>query len=121
MRRGRRSERQCAAGAERLLRHELEGTDVIWSDDGEMTVVVRCDRGCPEPFGYCDHGGVDGAERKVRVGLDELGRSTEIGGLEGLEDEGAVCQLAKQLWLGRGAGDLPDQIRRLGHHELRYD
>jgi len=84
-----------AVVAEGLLRDESEGIDVVRSDDGEVTMVERGDRGRGKTLGCGNHGGVDGSERKVRIGLDELGRSTEIGDLERLEDDSALSELTK--------------------------
>jgi len=96
-----------AVAAEGLLRDELEGVDVIRSDDSEVTMVERRDRGRAETLGCRNHGRVYGAERKVGVGLDELGRSTEIGDLERLEDDSALSELAKQPSLGAAPAILP--------------
>ena len=65
-----------------LLGAECERRGVAWADGGEVAAVEGGDLGDGEAFGQGDDGGVDGAEREVGVGGDEVtarSRSGDVG------------------------------------------
>lgn len=80
-------------------RHQREGVDVVWPDDGEVA-VNGCNLSYAQSFGRGHNGCVDGAEREVAVPSDEFSDAQPIGGSYRLDAEGAICQVPEEAHLG---------------------
>ncbi len=75
----------AARGGPGFSGKERERLDVLWPDDGEVSVVKRRNFRPTEPLRRRDHGRVYSAEREIRVLLDELRHALEIRGCRRLE------------------------------------
>jgi hypothetical protein len=55
---------------------------VAGPDDREVPVVKGGDLGQPEALGDGRHGGIDDAERKIKMSFHEFGHAADVGALE---------------------------------------
>src|SRR6266511_940445 len=104
-----------------LLGAECERRGVAWADGGEVAAVEGGDLGDGEAFGQGDDGGVDGAEREVGVGGDEVGGAVEVGGCRFGELEVAGREGAEELGFEPRAGLAGKQVADLGDNQRRHE
>jgi hypothetical protein len=74
-----------------------------------------------ETLGSGDHGGVDGAERKIAVAQDELGDAEPVGGSDRLHGDRAGGEVAEKAYLRLGAEPAAEQTGDLGDGQNRSD
>lgn len=94
--------------------------DVARADDREVASVERGDLGDSQALGGDDDRGVDRAQRQVAVSPDELRDAKPVGGCGGLDQQFARIDIAEEPHLVLRARARPQQLDRLGHHEVGY-
>ena len=69
----------CRRGRDGELRKQLEGGDVLRTDEAEMASVKGADAGCAEALGDGDEAAIDAAEVLIGVLNGERGDSSPVG------------------------------------------
>ena len=87
--------------------------------EAEVPTVEGGDPRCFQALGGGDHGGVDGPEREVAIGRNELGDSNHVPGFEGLGEELTVDQGAEEAEFSSGSESRSSKVRHFGDAQDR--
>src|SRR5215217_8805766 len=90
-----------------------------WTNDREVATVERGDLGLPQHLGRGDHRGVDEAQRKVAVSVEQLSRTHQPVRRQIDELERARVEVPEQR--GECSRPWPHQILHLYEHADRDD
>jgi hypothetical protein len=94
---------------------------VRWSNDRELTPIKRGELGDPESLTRSDEGSVDGAEREVLIGRDQLCDPQPIGCRHWLSDQVAGRNVAEESDLCARAKARLEEVRDLGDDERWHE
>jgi hypothetical protein len=94
---------------------------VTGTDNGEVTMIDRCDHPDVETLSDRDHCCVHGAETEIGVGLHEVSHPAQVLRVQTVEIDPVDGHLAHEGYFGYRAGKFADQIPGLGKDNLRHD